>query len=147
MSAYAGPCVLLVDDDASMRHAIGRILHLGGYSPVTFDSAEALLDTGRAAEVSCLILDVHLPGLTGFELYEKLARGKRPPPVIFITAYDDPQTREAAAAFGAAAYFTKPFSGRDLVAAITQAVVARAEGTAKAAGGAQAAKGPEAPAH
>jgi FixJ family two-component response regulator len=127
MSPYAGPRIFLIDDDSSMRHAIERILSLGGYAPKSFSSAEALLDSGKVVEASCLILDVHLPGLTGFELYEELLRYGKPPPVIFITAYDEPESRETADKIGAAAYFTKPFSGRELVAAITLAIVARAE--------------------
>lgn len=124
-----GSRVVLVDDDASMSHALVRILRLGGYVPVTFDSAEALLEAGGARDAACLVFDVHLPGLTGFELYERLASTGALPPAIFITAYDEPESRSQAEALGAAGYFTKPFSGYELVAAIARAIAARVPGT------------------
>src|SRR4029079_15051153 len=96
-------CVIVVDDDMSMIHALERILQLGGYMPVTFPSAEALLEKKGMAKADCLVLDVHLPGLTGFELYERLAREGTPPPVIFITAYDDEESRVQAEKAGAVA--------------------------------------------
>ena len=101
-----------------MIHALERILRLGGYMPITFPCAEAVLEQRVAANPACLVLDVHLPGLTGFELYERLAREGPPPPVIFITAYDDQESRAQAEKLGAVAYLAKPFSGHDLVAAI-----------------------------
>ena len=118
--------VVLVDDDASMSSALGRMLRLAGYEPAVFASAEALLQTSAAHGADCLVLDVHLPGLTGFELYERLREQRTPPPVIFITAYDEPESRQRAGVVGAAGYFTKPFSGNDLVTAIGQAIRARA---------------------
>ena len=114
--------VVVVDDDASMSQALERILRLGGYAPITFSSAEALLEAGAAQRADCLVLDIHLPGLSGFELYARLATMGAQPPVIFMTAYDEPETRGEANSAGAAAYFTKPFSGNDLVAAIKQAI-------------------------
>jgi DNA-binding response OmpR family regulator len=69
------------------------------------------------------VLDIHLPGLSGFELRRELARsGVRQPPVIFVTGHDEPAAREQAEALGAAAYLPKPFAGRALVAAVTLAV-------------------------
>src|SRR5436189_202108 len=107
-------CVVLVDDDASMNNALARMLKLAGFAPVTFASAEALLQAHDTKQAACLVLDVHLPGLTGFELYERICKDRPKPPVIFITAYDEPESREQARAAGAAAFFTKPFSGNDL---------------------------------
>jgi FixJ family two-component response regulator len=125
MSSPQGRCVVVVDDDNSMSNALARILRLGGYTPLTFTSAEALLESSSAGAAACLVLDVHLPGLTGFELYERLAGMGTKAPVIFITAYDEPESRDQAQSAGAAAFFTKPFSGRDLVEAITRAIAAR----------------------
>jgi FixJ family two-component response regulator len=125
MSSPNGRCVVVVDDDASMSQALERILRLGGYAPITFSSAEALLEAGDAKRAVCLVLDVHLPGLSGFELYDRLASMGAQPPVIFMTAYDEPKMRGAAKSAGAAAYFTKPFSGNDLVAAIKRAIAPR----------------------
>jgi FixJ family two-component response regulator len=105
-----------------MSNALVRMLKLAGYTPRTYASAEALLEARNAGEAACLVLDVHLPGLTGFELYEQLRRQGRMPPVIFITAYDEPESRDQAGSAGAAAFFTKPFSGNDLVAAVRRAI-------------------------
>ena len=122
MPAGKGRRVVLVVDDASMSCALERILRLAGYAPKTFSTAEALLEDKSACEADCLVLDVHLPGLTGFELYKKLGCGSKAPPVIFITAYDEQESRSHAGTIGAAAYFTKPFSGNDLVAAVGRAI-------------------------
>lgn len=120
--------IVLVDDDASMSHALERMLRLAGFAPDIYDSAEALLEARGASDADCLVLDVHLPGLTGFELYERLRREGPQPPVIFITAYDEPESRDHAGQAGAAAYFAKPFSGKDLVAAVRRAIGERAQG-------------------
>lgn len=125
-SASAG-CIVLVDDDASMNNALARMLRLAGFVPVTYASAEALLEARSAADAACLVFDVHLPGLTGFELYERLLKDGPQPPVIFITAYDEPESRDHAGAAGAAAFFTKPFSGNDLVAAVKRAIGQQAQ--------------------
>jgi FixJ family two-component response regulator len=116
--------VIVVEDDASMSQALERILRLGGFAPRTFASAEALLAAGDAAGAACLVLDVHLPGLTGFELRERLARSGSCTPVIFITAHDEPGSRQRAERAGAAAFLTKPFSGHALVDAVARAVAA-----------------------
>ena len=115
--------VVLVDDDNSIRAALARMLRWHGYTPSTFISAEDLLDTHTVVNAACMILDIQLPGLTGFELYDYVAR-MRAPPVIFMTGYDEPGTRPRAEAAGAAAYLVKPFSGRELVAATARAIKA-----------------------
>jgi FixJ family two-component response regulator len=118
--------VVVVEDDASMSHAIGRILRLAGFAPQTFDCAERMLDSGAANGADCLVFDVHLPGITGFELHERMTRAGKQPPVIFITAYDEPESRGQAERAGAAAYLLKPFSGHELIAAVRRAVSAAA---------------------
>ncbi len=120
---------MLVEDDAGMNQAIERLLNAAGFRAVTFSSAEALLQAGAAATAACLVLDINLPGLSGFELHRRLAMSCTPPPVIFITAYDEETSRRDAIQAGASGYLTKPFSGRSLVLAITKAV--EREGSAK----------------
>ena len=127
MPSGKGRRVVLVDDDASMSCALERILRLAGYAPRIFSSAEAALQDPGACQADCLVLDVHLPGLTGFELYKKLGCSGKAPPVIFITAYDEPDSRNKAGDVGAAGYFIKPFSGNELVAAVTKAVKSTSE--------------------
>ena len=69
----------------------------------------------------CLVLDIHLPGMSGFELYRRLALAGKVMPAVFITARDEPAVRDEAERLGGAgSYLPKPFSGRDLLDAITQ---------------------------
>ena len=115
--------IVVVDDDPSMRLALQRLLSAAGFTATTFASAETLLQAdGAAANVHCLILDVHLPGLSGFELRRRLVESGATSPVIFITAHDEPATRAQAEQAGAIAYLIKPFPGRGLLTAVTQAV-------------------------
>jgi FixJ family two-component response regulator len=116
------PRIVVVEDDASMSQAIERILRVGGFASVLFASAEAALEADAATTASCLVLDIHLPGMSGFDLYRWLALSGKEIPVIFITAHDEPSVREEAAKMGARSYLPKPFSGRTLLAAITQAL-------------------------
>ena len=112
--------VVIVEDDPSMNHALERILRVAGYHPIAFESGEALLSGDSGAGAVCIVVDVQLPGMSGFELHRRLAADGRSPPVIFITAYDEPDTRLKAQEAGAVAYLTKPFAGHDLIDAVMQ---------------------------
>jgi len=115
--------IVVVDDDDGLRQALGRVLSAAGFRAETFASAEVLLECEGAHGAACLVLDVHLPGRSGFELRRELVRtGGAQPPVIFITGHDDPAARAQAEALGAAGYLPKPFAGRTLVAAVARAV-------------------------
>ena len=115
------PKVMVVEDDAGMRQAIERILKAGSFAAVSFVSGEAALEADAGAD--CWLLDIHLPGMSGFELYQRLALTGKKLPAVFITARDDPAIREQALSLGGAGcYLSKPFSGRALLAAITQAL-------------------------
>jgi FixJ family two-component response regulator len=114
--------LLVVEDDAGMRQAIGRLLDAAGFHVASFSSAEELLRGNTSSSAACLIFDIQLPGISGFELRRVLARTGAAPPVIFITAHDTPAAREEAGRLHAAAYLPKPFQGRELVAAVSRAV-------------------------
>lgn len=114
--------IVVVDDDDGMNQAIQRLLKAAGFRATTFGSAEELLKAGAAISASCLILDIHLPGLSGFELFREIATAGSKVPVIFITAFDDPDSLARAVEAKAIAYFTKPFPGQHLVAAVTRAL-------------------------
>jgi FixJ family two-component response regulator len=101
-----------------MSEALRRLLCAAGFSVTSFPSAEALLESGAAKESGCLILDIRLPGISGLELSRRLAESGSPARVVFITAFEDDQTREAAIRSGADAFFTKPFAGRELIATL-----------------------------
>jgi two-component system response regulator FixJ len=114
--------ILVVEDDRAMREALTRILSVAGFCASGFPSAEALLESGLASEAACLVLDIHLPGISGFELHRRLVDRGLSVPVIFITGVDDEATREKAASTGADAYLAKPFPGRQLIDAVTAAL-------------------------
>jgi FixJ family two-component response regulator len=120
--ATAGPKVLVIDDDESMREAIERLLGAAGFEPVAYASAEAVLASGAGSEAVCVICDLKLPAMSGLELLAELrARGQRQP-LILITAYDEPGLGEDAIRRGAAAYLVKPFRGTALLAAVRAAI-------------------------
>jgi len=122
MHVVARDPVVIVEDDSSMSVALDRILRLGGYRSRAFASAEALLATDAAGEAACLVLDVQLEGMTGFELYEHLRATSTARPVIFMSARDDVASRRRAAAVGAVVFLAKPFSGRSLLDAVGRAL-------------------------
>jgi FixJ family two-component response regulator len=107
--------VVIVEDDASMSRALARILRLGGIEAKSYVSGEALMASDTLQGVGCLIVDVQLPEMSGFELHTRLATMTALPPVLFITAFDSPEARAQALAAGAVAFLTKPFSGRTLL--------------------------------
>jgi len=117
-----GKRIAVVEDDASMRRAVERFLAAAGFQACPFGSSEALLESDLAAHVSCLVADLHLPGMSGLELEQQLVRSGNPVPVIFITAHDEPAVREQALALGAVGYLVKPFDGRLLIDALARAL-------------------------
>jgi FixJ family two-component response regulator len=114
----------VVDDDASVRRALRRLLQSEGYVVETFASASEFLDSPAIGLTSCLVLDIHLKDMTGFALQERLAPAWAAIPIIFITAHDDAVTRERARQVGVAMYLRKPFEKRVLIAAIQNALAA-----------------------
>jgi FixJ family two-component response regulator len=111
------PVIAIVDDDASVRRSLQRVVESAGYPVETFASARAFLEWLAGGRAACLVLDVHMHELSGFDLQERLAV-----PVIFITAHDDVTTRERIEKSGAAGHLRKPFEERSLLDAIQQAV-------------------------
>jgi FixJ family two-component response regulator len=113
--------VIIVEDDMGLNRAVARLLNIAGFSSRSFDSAEGLLDSDSAPGADCFVFDIHLPGITGVELLDRLDQAGIHRPVIFITAHDDLHTRRAARA--GASYLTKPFSGQALIQAIDAALM------------------------
>lgn len=114
--------VVVVEDDAGMRKALARLLRVAGYQTALFPSAEAFLVSLEIDLAACLVLDIHLPGLSGLELRRRLTASGRHWPVIFITAQDDDATRDEARQLECIAYFRKPFEGAALLDAIRHAL-------------------------
>jgi FixJ family two-component response regulator len=113
--------IAIVDDDAAVRKALGRVLRCYGAEVVAFASGEEFLAALPRDEFDCVILDLHMPGLTGFQVQVRLAASSANLPVILITAFDDDETRERAFELGAMAFFHKPFECGSLVAAVAEA--------------------------
>ena len=115
----------LVDDDPSVRRALPRLLKSLGVETVAFASAEAFLQAGPWLPEACLILDVQMPGMKGWDLVEHLRASGSTLPVIIITAYNDAQTHDRARRAGIVAYLRKPFDDQALLEALRQAYAQR----------------------
>ena len=108
--------IAIVDDDYSVREALTSLVRSLGYPAMAFECADDLLNSKRG-RVSCLIADVQMPGMTGFELYNRLVAGE-PIPTILITAFPDERARHHALQAGVNCYLPKPFSEDELLACI-----------------------------
>jgi FixJ family two-component response regulator len=120
--------VAVVDDDERMCQALSRLLQVAGYAAEPYFSAEAFLSEPRHGSVQCLVADIQLRGMSGFELHERLKLEGHDIPTAFITAHDEAKAREEAATSGCVAYFRKPFPGSDLIEAIRTALGQHAAG-------------------
>jgi len=111
--------VSVVDDDPSVRSSLARVLRLQGICVETFASGEEFLERfGRGAPPHCIVLDVHLGGLSGFEVQDCLRSIATPPPIIFITAHDDIPSSRLCSAAGPCGYLRKPFDVNVLITRI-----------------------------
>jgi FixJ family two-component response regulator len=110
--------VYVIDDDESIRRALQRLLRSADFEVRVFASAEEFLQSGNLDERACVVLDIRMPGLTGFDLQEKLASMGIRMPVIIVSAFDDADSRERARKLGAVAFFRKPVDGQALIDAI-----------------------------
>jgi len=118
----AKAAVFVVDDDASVREALGGLLRSAGYAVETFASAQEFLARPPSDVPGCLVLDVGLPDLSGLDLQQRMADMNREIPIVFITGRGDVPTSVRAMKAGAVEFLTKPFGERDLLDAIGQAI-------------------------
>lgn len=114
--------VAVVDDDASVRRALTRLLQSADLRVLSYASATEFLESGTSSAPDCLILDIHLGGMSGLELLSRLRELGNNLPVLIITAHDDAQTRESAARGGCAAYLRKPLDARVLLEEVATAM-------------------------
>ena len=112
------PVIAIVDDDEAVREALSSLIRSLGYAALNFSGGQELLDSPRRAEISCLISDVQMPGMTGLELYDRLVASGEPIPTIFVTAYPDEKGRDRAMNAGALCYLKKPFAEEELISCI-----------------------------
>jgi FixJ family two-component response regulator len=110
--------IAIVEDDASFRRAVERLLRASGFETHTFASAEEFIGSVAPESHACLILDLQLPGMSGFELFDQLTASGQPRPAVFITAQDADSLRERASGIPDTVYLRKPFVGAVLLEAL-----------------------------
>jgi FixJ family two-component response regulator len=113
--------IAVVKDNPSMLQGLNRRLSVHGFRVQTFTSAELFLDDIAKREAECLLLYIHLGGISGIDLKRRLTSSGRNLPVIFMTAIDDEATRQEAFDVGCVAYLKKPFLAKLLIDAINAA--------------------------
>lgn len=116
-----GPYIAIVDDEAPVRTALGRLLRLADYEVAAFASGDEFLAALAARRPDCAVLDVNMPGLTGLDVRSRLADEKIYLPIVFITASDDPAFEQRARESGSA-LLRKPFSNEALLQAVGNAL-------------------------
>jgi len=116
------PLIAVVDDDQSVRESLPDLLRELGFGVRAFESAEAFLASGVIDEAQCLILDIAMPGMSGPELHRQLNASGQATPTIFVTAGTDDTVRQQVLAAGAVECLFKPFSERELIAALNAAL-------------------------
>jgi FixJ family two-component response regulator len=124
--------ISVVDDDESIRRSTAFLIESLGFRATAFESAESFLNSGQLHSTSCLILDVQMPGMNGLQLQSELAAAGYRIPIIFITSYDDKESRGRAMQAGAVAFLGKPFSDEQLLQTVRSAL--RHDESTKSAG-------------
>lgn len=117
--------VCVVDDDASVREGLGSLIRSAGLRVETFGSAQEFLDRPWVKAPSCLVLDVHLPGLSGLDLQQELTKREVQVPIIFLTGHGDIPMSVRAMKAGALEFLTKPFDEESLLDALQQGIAWR----------------------
>jgi FixJ family two-component response regulator len=112
------PFVAVVDDEEPVRRALERLFRSAGLEAETFASGEAMLEDLSRREPDCVVLDLHMPGMSGFEVQRLLAERARRIPVVVLTGQDSRESFERATSAGASAYLRKPVDGQMLLAAV-----------------------------
>jgi FixJ family two-component response regulator len=116
------PFIAVLDDEPQMGKALGRLLKTHGFQVATFTRGEELLAACSTQLPACLLLDLHMPDLNGFEVLQSLATQHTPVPVLVITGHDQPGNAERVRALGALDYLLKPLNEPQLLAAIRKVI-------------------------
>jgi len=122
MSAQDVVTVFIVDDDADVRESLQELLESVGLHSQSFRTAQEFLAVGRGDALSCLILDVRLPGISGLDLQHELKRRRTNIPIVFLTAHADVPMSVKAMKSGAVEFLTKPFRQQDLLDAVQRSL-------------------------
>lgn len=118
----ADPLVAVVDDESSVRNALRRLLRLADFEVLLFDCGEAFLESLRTRRPACVLLDVHMPGLSGVDVLRRLRSLRIDIPVVCITASDELELNDVVQRAGATRLLRKPFSSDELIDAVTTAL-------------------------
>jgi FixJ family two-component response regulator len=110
--------VFVVDDDESARNGLARLVRAGGYHVITYASATEFMLTLNSKITGCVLLDARMPGISGEELASELMKYSENLSIIFVTADDDPETKQKAKEMKAVGFFRKPVDGTALLDAI-----------------------------
>ncbi len=113
------PYIAIVDDEEPVRKALKRLLSASGLDAEAYASGKDFLEASALRRPDCLVLDLHMPGMSGLQVLQALRSAAAALPTIVITAYDEPHTREQCLAAGASAYLRKPLDERLLLNAIS----------------------------
>lgn len=124
-SVTATPVIAIVDDDSSVREAMGRLVRSYDFAAELFGGGEELLRSAKLHRFACVITDVVMPGMNGFALYEQLRACGFDGPVIFMTGFAEAGSEQRAIAAGAACFLRKPFQDTDIIGCIERALRAR----------------------
>jgi len=116
------PLLAVVDDDADVRVALTRLVSSAGFAVETFASGAEFLRSIEDHEPDCVVLDLHMPDMSGFDVQGALADGHAAVPVVIITGHDTPEARARAIQLGAKVYLRKPVNDEALLAAIGTAI-------------------------
>lgn len=114
--------VAIVDDEESVRRALHRLLRSAGLIVDTYPTGAAFLESLGDRQPDCVLLDLHMPGLSGFDVQARLNAMTAHPPVVIMTGHDSVEAHDRAIAAGAAAFFRKPFRDEVLLEAIRAAI-------------------------
>jgi FixJ family two-component response regulator len=114
--------VAVVDDDAEVRVALTRLLSSAGFATETFASGVEFVQSTSGHTPECVVLDLHMPGLNGFDVQQQLVDCHPELPVVIITGRDTAEARRRALSLGARAYLSKPVDGEALLLAIGEAL-------------------------
>ena len=120
-----GPHIAVVDDDRSIRNATQDLLNAAGFSTFTFENAKSFLGSSVRGNVACLVADMRMPGMTGLELHEHLAKSGTGIPTVIITAHPEELTRARAREAGITCFLTKPFTPDELLECVRKALARR----------------------
>jgi FixJ family two-component response regulator len=125
----ATPCTVhVIDDDASWRVSVERLMSAAGYRVALYESAESFLETARVDGPGCILLDLRMPGLTGLQLQQRLVEMRQQLPIIFLSGHGDIPTSVVAMKTGAEDFLTKPVDTDVLLNTVERAIVRDREG-------------------